>query len=139
METEYIKMILEGLDIYSNYQEIAEVINDANAITNMIINYPTNYNKNLVSYIITKYKNEIENLRRIEIKFKHINGNTSKITEKQELLNLRYCLVRIGVLRIAEIQNENILEQDIIGDDEKVLELLLKLIKKTIDKNKKNI
>ena len=126
MEIEYIYKILTELNKFKEYNEIAEVINDINLLNNMIANYPINYSEYIVNNILDKYKNEINFLRSIEIKYTHSN-NVMIVTEYQQLLNLRHCLIRIGILRVAKRKGKE-LGEEIIKDNSIVYNILIKLI-----------
>ena len=126
MEIEYIYKILTELNKFKEYNEIAEVINDINLLNNMIANYPINYSEYIVNNILDKYKNEINFLRSIEIKYTHSN-NVMIVTEYQQLLNLRHCLIRIGILRVAKRKGKE-LGEEIIKDNSVVYNILIKLI-----------
>ena len=126
MEIDYIYKILTELNKFKEYNEIAEVINDINLINNMILNYPINYSEYIVNNILDKYQNEIKFLRSLEIKYTHYN-NVMTVTEYQQLLNLRHCLIRIGILRVAKRKGKE-LGEEIIKDDRVVYNLIIKLI-----------
>ena len=126
MEIDYIYKILTELNKFKEYNEIAEVINDINLLNNMIANYPINYSEYIVNNILDKYKNEINFLRSIEIKYTHSN-NVMIVTEYQQLLNLRHCLIRIGILRVAKRKGKE-LGEEIIKDNSIVYNILIKLI-----------
>ena len=126
MEIDYIYKILTELNKFKEYNEIAEVINDINLLNNMILNYPINYSEYIVNNILDKYQNEIKFLRSLEIKYTHSN-NVMTVTEYQQLLNLRHCLIRIGILRVAKRKGKE-LGEEIIKDDRVVYNLIIKLI-----------
>lgn len=128
MESIIVQM-LKKINSCKSISEFDELINDIQLIEIMIMD-TYKYDEEKVSNIIEKYKNEIDFLRKNEISLKPQTSKNRCNTNIQQLLNLRRCLIRIATMRVLKESGEEIIVEHILEDDEKIIFLLEKTMKK---------
>lgn len=115
------KVIYEIISIIDKEKETTEdleYINDFKIINDMIIgNSP--YDKAEVDRIKNKYKEEFNDLLNLEIKLRNYSRNYVVYTIKQDLLNVRHSLIRVGINRTLEKMGKEMLKYDLIDNNDK--------------------
>ena len=115
------KVIYEIISIINKEKETKEdfeYINDFNIINDMIIgNLP--YDKAEVDKIKNKYEEEFNDLLNLEIKLRNYSRDYVVYTIKQDLLNVRHSLIRVGINRTLKKMGKEMLKYDLIDNNDR--------------------
>ena len=111
--------LIKKLDEVKDSKEDSQYIADLKTIDNMI-NGTIQIDNYLVKSIKKRYESELiflDNLEKNLRNFQRDKNNSSNLSYDQYLKNLRYALIRIGVMRILKRKGKKMLEDDLINND----------------------